>query len=109
EADWAAAVKLAEQHGDGFGPLRGFRRIGVRVFGAGVSPPARVWSRALDLELTRMSRTIGRPHRDAALVLRGFRPGVVAGRVGRGLDRKAAARAIGLAPADRPQGPGGRD
>jgi vancomycin resistance protein YoaR len=94
EADWAAAVKLAEQHGDGFAPLRGFRRLGVRVFGADVSPPTRVWSRALNYELTRMNRTVGTPHRDAALVLRGLRPAVVPGRIGRGLDRKAAAHAI---------------
>jgi vancomycin resistance protein YoaR len=94
EADWAAAVKLAEQHGDGFAPLRGFRRLGVRVFGADVSPPTRVWTHALDFELTRMSRTVGTPHRDAAIVLHGLRPAVVPGRVGRGLDRKAAAQAI---------------
>ena len=42
-ADWGAAVELAQRHGDGFGPFRGFRRIGVRVFGAEVSPPARVY------------------------------------------------------------------
>ena len=94
EADWAAAVKLAERHGDGFGPFRGFRRLGVRVFGADVSPPTRVWERALDYELTRMSRAVGAPHRDAALVLHGLRPAVVPGRTGRGLDRKAAAAAI---------------
>jgi vancomycin resistance protein YoaR len=94
EADWAAAVKLAEQHGDGFAPLRGFRRLGVRVFGADVSPPTRVWGRALDYELTKMSRSVGTPHRDAELVLHGLRPSVVAGRTGRGLDRKAAAAAI---------------
>ena len=94
EADWAAAVKLAEEHGDGFGPFRGFRRIGVRVFGADVSPPTRVWSRALNLELARIGRAVGTPHRDAAIVLHGLRPAVVAGRTGLGLDRKAAASAI---------------
>lgn len=94
EADWAAAVKLAEQHGDGFAPLRGFRRLGMRVFGTDVSPPTRVWSRALDYELTRMSHAVGTPHRDAALVLDRLRPSVVPGRVGLGLDRKAAAQAI---------------
>ena len=94
EADWAAAVKLAERHGDGFGPFRGFRRLGVRVFGADVSPPTRVWDRALNYELTRMSRAAGTLHRDAALVLHGLRPAVVPGRTGRGLDRKAAAAAI---------------
>jgi vancomycin resistance protein YoaR len=66
----------------------------VRVFGADVSPPTRVWERALNYELTRMSRVVGTPHRDAALVLRGLNPRVVPGRVGRGLDRKAAAQAI---------------
>jgi vancomycin resistance protein YoaR len=94
DADWAAAVKLAEEHGDGFGPFRGFRRLGVRVFGADVSPPARVWERVLNYELTRMSRTVGAPHRDAAIALHGLRPSIVPGRTGRGLDRKAAAQAI---------------
>jgi vancomycin resistance protein YoaR len=94
EADWAAAAKLAEQHGDGFGPLRGFRRLGVRVFGADVSPPTRVWARALNYELLRMSRAVGSPHRDASVVLHGLRPAIVPGRIGRGLDRKAAAKAI---------------
>ncbi|HEY6836960.1 MAG TPA: VanW family protein [Gaiellaceae bacterium] len=94
EAEWAAAVKLAQQHGDGFGPFRGFRRLGVRVFGADVTPPTRVWERALNYELTRMSRAVGSPHRDAAIVLRGLRPAVVAGRTGHGLDRAAAAAAI---------------
>jgi vancomycin resistance protein YoaR len=94
EADWAAAAKLAEQHGDGFGPLRGFRRLGVRVFGADVSPPTRVWARALNYELLRMSRAVGSPHRDASVVLHGLRPAIVRGRTGRGLDRKAAAKAI---------------
>jgi vancomycin resistance protein YoaR len=105
EADWPAAVKLAQQHGDGFGPLRGLRRIGVRVFGTDVSPPTRVWVRALNYELTRMSRAVGRPHRDAALVLHGLKPMVVPGRTGYGLDRKAAATAIvqSLAGFDRGQ------
>ena len=94
QADWAAAVKLAQRHGDGFGPFRGLRRIGVRVFGADVSPPTRVWVRALNYELTRMNRAVGSPHRDAALVLRGLTPVVVASRTGRGLDRKAAAAQI---------------
>jgi vancomycin resistance protein YoaR len=94
EADWGAAVKLAERRGDGFGPVRGFRRLGVRVFGADVSPPTRVWAKALDYELTKMSRAVGAPHRDAAIALRGLRPSIVPGRTGRGLDRKAAASAI---------------
>ena len=53
QADWDAAVKLALDQGGGFGPFRGFRRIGVRVFGADVSPPTRVLERALDFEVGR--------------------------------------------------------
>jgi len=94
EVDWDAAVKLALRHGNGFAPFRGLRRIGVRVFGADVSPPTRVWERALDYELLRMSRALNRPHRDAAIVLRGLRPVVVGARTGRVLDRAAAGTTI---------------
>jgi vancomycin resistance protein YoaR len=94
EADWNAAVKLALNEGDGLGPIRGFRRIGVRVLGANVSPPTRVLENALAYELDRMSRIVDRPHRDAALVLRGLRTVVVPERAGRVLDRKVAGDAI---------------
>jgi vancomycin resistance protein YoaR len=90
QADWAAAVKLALRHGDGVGPLRGLRRIGVRVFGADVAPPTSVIDRSLDFELGRMSRAVDSPHRDAAIVLHGLRPSVVPGSTGQSLDREAA-------------------
>jgi vancomycin resistance protein YoaR len=94
ESDWNAAVKLALNEGDGLGPIRGFRRLGVRVLGANVSPPTRVLERALAYELDRMSRVVDHPHRDAALVLRGLRTVVVQEHAGRVLDRKAAGDAI---------------
>ena len=94
EADWGAAVKLAMRHGGGLGPFRGLRRIGVRVFGADVSPPTRVYERSLNYELARMSRAVDAPHRDAAIVLRGLRPVVVLGSTGRVLDRQAAGAVI---------------
>jgi len=50
-ADWHGAVELAQRQGDGFGPLRGFRRLDVRVFGAEVAPPTRVYEAALDYEV----------------------------------------------------------
>jgi vancomycin resistance protein YoaR len=90
EADWNAAVKIALRQGDGLGPFRGLRRIGVRVFGADVSPPTSALERALDYELGRMARVIDSPHRDAAIVLHGLQPGVIAGSTGRVLDREAA-------------------
>jgi vancomycin resistance protein YoaR len=93
-ADWHAAVELARRHGDGFGPLRGFRRIGVRVFGAQVVPPSRVYDAALAYELDRFARAVEKPHRDARLRLRGLEPVVVDGRAGRTLDRELVERVV---------------
>ena len=94
QADWNAAVKLALDQGDGVGPIRGFRRIGVRVFGADVSPPTRVLERALDFEVARMAKTVNRSHEQAAIVLRGLRPVVVPARTGEVLDREQAGDTI---------------
>ncbi|HSD78669.1 MAG TPA: VanW family protein [Solirubrobacteraceae bacterium] len=94
ETEWNAAVKLALDQGDGLAPIRGFRRLGVRVFGADVSPPTRVLEKALAYELVRMSRVVDRPHRDAALVLRQLRPVVLPAQAGRVLDRRAVGDVI---------------
>jgi vancomycin resistance protein YoaR len=94
ETDWNAAVKLALDQGDGLAPIRGFRRIGVRVFGADVSPPAQVLDKALAFEVGRMSQVVNRPHRDAALVLRKLQPVVVPAQAGHVLDREAASDVI---------------
>ena len=105
EADWPAAVKLAQRDGQGFAPFRGLRRIGVRVFGADVTPPTRVWKQALAVELARMSRAVGAPHRDAAIVLKARRPAIVPARIGRALESATAGTAIvqALAGFDRTQ------
>ena len=94
EADWNAAVKLALDHGDGLGPLRGFRRIGVRFFGADVRPPTRVFEAALRYEVGRIATAVDHPHVDAALVLRRLRPVILPARAGAVLDRSAAADTI---------------
>src|SRR4029079_6537872 len=94
EADWGAAAKLALNQGAGVAPLRGFRRIGVRVFGADVSPPTRVLERALVFELSRMATAVNRPHNDAAIVLRGLKPVVLPARGGHVLDREKAGDTI---------------
>ncbi len=94
EADWDAAVERALNQADGIGPIRGFRRIGVRVFGADVSPPTRVLERSLAYEVGRMSAAVDRPHRDAALVLRRLRAVLIPATSGRVLDREAARATI---------------
>jgi vancomycin resistance protein YoaR len=94
QVDWGAAVEAAAREGGGAGPLRGFRRIEVRVFGADVTPPVRVYEAALNYELDRFARAVGRSRREPSLRLRGLEPVVVPGRVGRVLDRTAAAELI---------------
>jgi vancomycin resistance protein YoaR len=94
ETDWAAAVEAVREKGEGFGPMQGLRRIGVRVFGTDVYPAVDVYEPALGRELDRISAAVDDPHRDAAIRLRGLEPRLVKGREGVVLDREAGARLI---------------
>jgi hypothetical protein len=106
EPDWARAVDVARRQGDGFGPLRGFKRIGVEVFGTDVTPPTQVLTGALEYKLRLIASDVDRAPRDAALVRHGSRIVAVPARPGLVLDRHAAARMIvnELAALDRTQG-----
>ena len=106
EPDWARAIAVARNEGDGFGPLRGFKRIGVEVFGADVTPPTQVLRGALEYKLRLIAADVNRAPHDAALVHRGSRIVVVPARPGFVLDNDAAARVIvhELAALDRTQG-----
>jgi vancomycin resistance protein YoaR len=103
KVEWAEAVETARRQSGGLGPLRGLRRIEVRVFGEDITPPTTVYRAALDYHVDRIARSISDPRRDAAVVLRGLRPVVLAGRTGRTLERAPAAQIIvrALARADR--------
>jgi vancomycin resistance protein YoaR len=90
EVDWAAAVESARREGEGFGPVQGLRRIGVRVFGTDVTPAVDVYEPALAEELERLTAKVDDPHRNAAVRLRGLEPRVIKGREGVVLDRDAA-------------------
>jgi vancomycin resistance protein YoaR len=94
KVDWGAAVSAAEDRGGGFVPLRGLKRLEVRLFGAEVSPPVRAWDTALQYQLTLIAREVNRPHRDAALELRGLKVIAVTGQDGTILDRPAAAATL---------------
>jgi vancomycin resistance protein YoaR len=93
-ADWGAAVASVRREGQGFGPVRGFRRLGIRFFGAEVAPPTQVYDPALQYELDRIAREIDTRHREASIVLHGLQPRIVPGRTGQVLDRDAAATTI---------------
>ena len=90
QSDWSAAVDNAQRQGNGFAPLRGFKRLGVEVFGADVTPSTSVLTGALQYELERIARVVDRPARDASLVLRGTHVIVRPARAGRTLDRGEA-------------------
>ena len=94
EPDWAAAVASARRQGDGFGPLRGFRRLKLRFFGTDVAVRASFNAASLKAEVTKIAAAVDRPHREAALVLHGLKPAVAPARAGSVVDREAAGSAI---------------
>ncbi len=103
--DWADAVAAARHEGDGFGPLRGLRRMKLRVFGGGdVFAGATYDTAALKALVAKIAAKVDRPHREAAVVFHGLTPAIVAGRAGRVLDREAAGKAIVAALASLSRG-----
>jgi vancomycin resistance protein YoaR len=103
QVDWAAAVDSVRRQGQGFGPIRGFRRLDLRFFGADGAPPTQIYDAALRYWLDRIERAVNSPHRDAAIVLQGLTPSIVPSQTGEALDRHAATATIvrALASLDR--------
>ena len=94
QPDWSAAVAAAGRAGDGFGPLRGFRRLRARVFGAEVLPRLMVSNAALEYALDQIAADVDSPAKSAKLVRRGLRIKVLSDATGTRLDRDAAAEVI---------------
>ena len=95
--DWDAAIVEARRDGDGFGPLRGFRRLETRFFGNHIKPSTKLSSLALKKLLSTVAQSVDKPVREPALVLDGARPKVVPGHNGQALDRKQAAEIVTVA------------
>lgn len=91
---FGAAIDAAERESDGFGPVRGLRRLQTRVFGAEVFPQLTVSDDALEFGLDGISRAVYRVPRNAALVRRGLRVELRRERVGARIDRAKAAQTI---------------
>jgi len=102
--NWRGAVSAALRQGEGPAPVRGFRRLGVRLFGADVTPAAEAYDAALQFELDLIAGRVHRRHRDASLRLDHRTPVILPAQTGVRLDRGAAARAIvqALASLQRP-------
>ena len=94
EADWRAAVHEAAAEGNGFGPVRGFRRLRARLFGISVTPPIESYDAAVRYKLAQIADVIDRKGVDAKLVRKGLDIQVVESMSGRQLDRTAAAATI---------------
>ena len=94
EPDWRGAVAAAAREGDGFGPIRGFRRIQTRFFGAEIYPRIAVSDSALEFALDNIETATNRPARSAALARRGLRFEIVPDRSGRQLERDGAASLV---------------
>src|SRR5687767_5505213 len=58
DPDWRGAVAAAARAGDGFGPIRGFRRLHTRFFGAEILPRVAVSDAALEFALDRASANV---------------------------------------------------
>ena len=106
QPDWRGAVTAARRAGDGFGPIRGLRRLHTRFFGAEVLPRLAASDAALEFALDGIAAQVDREARSAALVRRGLRIEVVRERTGSRLEREAAAEIIvrALAQLDRTGG-----
>jgi vancomycin resistance protein YoaR len=88
--DWGAAVASAQRNGSGFGPIRGYRRLGLQLFPTDVEPPIESYDAAVSYELRVLAGKIDQPHREAALVRRGLHVSIHPGATGFVLDRDAA-------------------
>ncbi len=94
EADWETAVETATREGEGFGPVRGYKRLQTRFFGSEIAPPVQVYEAALDFKLAGLARAIDQSHVEAKLVRRGLAVEVVPGQAGRRLARDVTAGRI---------------
>ncbi|MDX6477265.1 MAG: hypothetical protein QOH95_2776, partial [Gaiellaceae bacterium] len=94
EVDWAAAVANAQRQGDGFGFVRGYRRLELEFFPQDLVPPIRAYDAALNYELQLLTKAVNHPHREARLVRRGLHITIAAGATGHSLDRAAARQVL---------------
>lgn len=92
--DWSAAIAAASREGEGFAPVRGFRRLRTRFSGREIVPAVQVYQAALDYKLAGMAEVIDQAHVEAKIVRKGLDIQVVRGQSGIRLDQEAAGATI---------------
>jgi vancomycin resistance protein YoaR len=92
--DWAAASAEALDRGDGTAPLRGLKRLELRVFGSDVEPTAQADPAALERQLRVIGKQVEVDGREAAIVLRNGQPVVIPGEASRTLEAQAAGKTM---------------
>ncbi len=104
QADWKAAVAQALHDGDGFWPVRGFRRLVLRISGDHVTPRLTSYPSAIGYAVTEIAKKVNTRHVEASLVRHGLHIVVVPATPGRTLDRAATRQALvsALGAVERP-------
>jgi vancomycin resistance protein YoaR len=97
QADWAAAVSAALEHGDGPLPVRGLQRLWLRFTGADVDTRVDVDEMALRARLDHVADAVDQPAREASIVLAGLTPQILPESTGRKLDQAAARGVVATA------------
>lgn len=101
--DWQAAVDEARAVGDGFRPLRGWRRLWLRVSGADVQPQASSYESVVAFVVAELARKVDRRPVEPMVRRVGLSATVVDGIAGARVDQPAARAVVvaSLATLDR--------
>ncbi len=93
-SDWQQAVTAARHDGDGFWPVRAFRRARTRLFGNHISAHVTAYRTPLQYAVSEVANAVDVKQVDASLVRHGLSVEVVPGKAGQALRRPAASHAI---------------
>ena len=93
-SDWRQAVAVARRDGDGFWPVRAFRRVRTRLLGNTVAAHVSAYSTPLQYAVSEIAGAVDVKQVDAALVRHGLSVAIVPGSAGSALGQAAASRAI---------------
>jgi vancomycin resistance protein YoaR len=94
EPDWHGAVEAAANRGGGFAVVRGYRRLGLRLSPADLTPRVKAYDAAVAYEIDQLASKIDHPHVEARLVRHGLEVEAIRAQTGRLLDKVAATRIV---------------